>query len=131
MVGQLINDVLPHARIVHQTHEGRAQFHVGDILRHIAAHTAVHLLHPPSVAPAGDVGGERITFDVHKNGTDHYNSHKKIPFPDFYLDFNFIIHDFRAGIHLFSDFWAFDPAVGTDLPPLQQKTPGRMAGGPL
>ena len=78
MVGQLINDVLPHARIVHQTHKGRTQFHVGDILRHIAAHTAVHLLHPPSVAPAGDVGREGIALDIDKHRAHHDNTHGNV-----------------------------------------------------
>ena len=83
VVVQLLDDVQTHAGIIHQAHKGGPQLHVGDIFRHIAAHTAVHLLHTPGVSSAGDVSRERIPLDVHKNCADDYDSHTKKSFPDF------------------------------------------------
>ena len=55
---QFINNILPCASVIHQAYKGGAQLHVGDILRHIAAHTAVYLFYPPGVAPARNIGGK-------------------------------------------------------------------------
>ena len=75
MPGQLVNDVLAGAGVVHQTDEGGAQLNVGNVLRHVAADAAVDLLDPARVAPARDVGGQWIPLDVHKDCTDDYNAH--------------------------------------------------------
>ena len=75
VVVQFIDDVLTHAGIVHQTHEGGAQLHIGDVLRHVPAHTAMHLFNAAGVPSAGDVGGEGIALDVHENCADDYDSH--------------------------------------------------------
>ena len=83
VVVQLVDDVLPHAAVIHKAHEGGAQLHVGNVLRHVPAHAAVHLLHPPGVPSAGDVGGERIALDVHKNCADDYDSHSFDSFPKY------------------------------------------------
>ena len=83
VVVQFVDDVLPHAAVIHKAHEGGAQLHVGNVLRHIPAHAAVHLLHPPGVPSAGDVGGERIALDVHKNCADDYDSHSFDSFPKY------------------------------------------------
>ena len=81
VVGQLVDDVLPKAGFIHQPHKGGPQLHVGNVLRHVPAHAAVHLLHPPGIPPAGDVGGERIALDVHKNCTEYNDSHNlNVPF---------------------------------------------------
>ena len=79
MPGQLVNDVLAGAGVVHQTDEGGAQLDIGNVLRHVAADAAVDLLDPARVAPARDIGGQRIPLDVHKNRTDDYNAHKVTP----------------------------------------------------
>ena len=75
VVVQFIDDVLTHAGVVHQTHEGGAQLHIGDVLRHVPAHTAMHLFNAAGVPSAGDVGGEGIALDVHENCADDYDSH--------------------------------------------------------
>ena len=72
---QLADNILPRAAVVHKADKGRAQLHVGDILGHIAADAAVHLLDTARVAPARDIGGQRIPLDVHKNSADDYDSH--------------------------------------------------------
>ena len=74
---QLVDDVLSHAGVVHQTHKGGAQFHVGNILHHVAAYAAVYLLDASGVAPAGDIGGKGIALDIHKNSSDDYDTHKR------------------------------------------------------
>ena len=37
------------------------------VLHNVAAHAAVHLLHPAGVAPAGNVNVRGIALDVHKD----------------------------------------------------------------
>ena len=74
---QLVDDVLSHAGVVHQTHKGGAQLHVGNILHHVAAYAAVYLLNASGVAPAGDIGGKGIALDIHKNSSDDYDTHKR------------------------------------------------------
>ena len=74
---QLVDDVLSHAGVVHQTHKGGAQLHIGNILHHVAAHAAVYLLDASGVAPAGDIGGKGIALDIHKNSSDDYDAHKR------------------------------------------------------
>ena len=74
---QLVDDVLSHAGVIHQTHKGGAQLYVGDILHHVAAYTAVYLLDASGVAPAGDIGGKGIALDIHKNSSDDYDAHKR------------------------------------------------------
>ena len=51
--GQLVNDVLAGAGVVHQTDEGGAQLNIGNVLRHVAADTAVYLLDRPALRPPG------------------------------------------------------------------------------
>ena len=80
MVLQLVDHILSHAGVVHQTDKGRAQLYIGDILHHIAAHAAVYLLNAPGVASAGNVCRQGIAFDIHKNSTEHNDSHSKKPF---------------------------------------------------
>ena len=74
---QLVDDVLSHAGVVHQTHKGGAQLHVGNILHHVAAYAAVYLLDASGVAPAGDIGGKGIALDIYKNSSDDYDAHKR------------------------------------------------------
>ena len=57
MFGQLVDNVLAGAGVIHQADESGAQLHIGNILGHIAADAAVDLLDPAGVAPARDVGG--------------------------------------------------------------------------
>ena len=57
MSGQLVDNVLAGAGVIHQADESGAQLHIGNILGHIAADAAVDLLDPAGVAPARDVGG--------------------------------------------------------------------------
>ena len=45
-------------------HEGGAQFHIGDVLRHVSAYTAMHLFNAAGVPSAGDVGGEGIEMCI-------------------------------------------------------------------
>ena len=80
MVLQLVDHILSHAGVVHQTDKGRAQLYIGDILHHIAAHPAVYLLNAAGIAPARNIGGKGIAFDIHKNSTEHNDSHSKKPF---------------------------------------------------
>ena len=77
VVLQLVDDVLAHAGVVHQADEGGPQLHVGNVLHHIAAHAAVHLLDAAGIAPARDVGGKGVALDIHKNGSDDYDAHKR------------------------------------------------------
>ena len=101
MPGQLVNDVLTGAGVVHQTDEGGAQLDIGNVLRHVAADAAVYLLDPARVAPARDIGGQRIPLDVHKNRTDDYNAHKmppkKLILPVFYHTFDICANPARTG----------------------------------
>ena len=53
VVVQLVDDVLTHAGVVHQTHKGGAQLHIGDVLRHVPAHTAMHLFNAAAFRPPG------------------------------------------------------------------------------
>ena len=100
MPGQLVNDVLAGAGVVHQTDEGGAQLDIGNVLRHVAADAAVYLLDPARVAPARDIGGQRIPLDVHKNRTDDYNAHKMTPkkliLPVFYHTFDICANPART-----------------------------------
>ena len=79
MFGQLVDNVLAGAGVIHQADESGA--HIGNILGHIAADAAVDLLDPAGVAPARDVGGQRIAFNIHKHRTDDYDTHTKKSFP--------------------------------------------------
>ena len=101
MPGQLVNDVLTGAGVVHQTDEGGAQLNIGNVLRHVAADAAVYLLDPARVAPARDIGGQRIPLDVHKDRTDDYNAHKMTPkkliLPVFYHTFDICANPARTG----------------------------------
>ena len=76
---QFINHILPCASVIHQAYKGGAQLHVGDILRHIAAHTAVYLFYPPGVAPARNIGGKGVPLDINKNCADDNDPHAKRP----------------------------------------------------
>ena len=80
MVLQLVDHILSHAGVVHQTDKGRAQLYIGDILHHVAAHSAVYLLNAAGIAPARNIGGKGIAFDIHKNSTERNDSHSKKPF---------------------------------------------------
>ena len=80
VVLQLVDHILSHAGVVHQTDKGRAQLYIGDILHHVAAHSAVYLLNAAGIAPARNIGGKGIAFDIHKNSTEHNDSHSKKPF---------------------------------------------------
>ena len=53
--GQLVNDVLPGAGVVHKADKGGAQLHIGYVLDHVAADAAVYLLDAACVAAAGDI----------------------------------------------------------------------------
>ena len=77
--GQLVDDILTGAGFIHKADKGGAQLHIGNILGHIAADAAVYLLDPACVAPARYVGGQRIPLNIHKNSTDHNNTHGKVP----------------------------------------------------
>ena len=77
MIFQLVDHILSHAGVVHQTDKGRTQLYIGDILHHIAAHTAMHLFNAPGVASAGNVGRQGIPLDIHKNSSDDYDAHKR------------------------------------------------------
>ena len=101
MVAQLVDDILAHAGVVHQTHKGGAQLHIGDVLHDVAAHTTVYLLDPAGVAPARDVGGKGVPLDVHKNGSDDYDSHRKTFLQKY---FAFIIPTLYDRIHPFCHF---------------------------
>ena len=76
VVFQLVDDVLPHAGVIHQTDKGGAQLHIGDVLGHIAAHAAVHLLDAPGVAAARDISRKGVALDIHKNSSEYDDSHK-------------------------------------------------------
>ena len=75
MFGQLVDNVLAGAGVIHQADESGAQLHIGDVLRHVPAHTAMHLFNAAGVPSAGDVGGEGIALDVYENCADDYDSH--------------------------------------------------------
>jgi len=62
--------------VVHDADEDRSELHVGNVLGHVAAHAAVHRLHPPGVAPGGVVYVVREALDVQKHRADHYHRHK-------------------------------------------------------
>ncbi len=76
MIFQLVDHILSHAGVVHQAHKGGAQLHIGDILHHVAAHSAVYLLYPAGVAPARNIGGKGVPLDINKN-SDDYDAHKR------------------------------------------------------
>ena len=72
---QLVDDILADAGVVYQTDERGPQLHIGNVLRHVAAHTAVHLLYPAGIPSARDIGGEGIALDVHKHRANYNDSH--------------------------------------------------------
>ncbi len=43
--GQLVDDILTGAGFIHKADKGGAQLYIGNILHHVAAHSAVYLLH--------------------------------------------------------------------------------------
>ena len=75
VLSQLADDLLALGAPVHQTHEGGAQLHIGDILRHIAAHAAVDKLNGPGVAPGRQIQVVRKALDIHEDGTHDYDRH--------------------------------------------------------
>ena len=75
VVFQFVDDILPHAGVIHQTDEGGAQLHIGDILGHIAAHAAVHLLDTSGVAATRDISRKGVALDIHKNSSEYDDSH--------------------------------------------------------
>ena len=72
---ELAHHIRARAGVVHQTDEGRLQLDVGNVLHNVAAHAAVHLLHPAGVAPAGNVNVRGIALDVHKDRAQNDNTH--------------------------------------------------------
>ena len=72
---QLVDDILADAGVIYQTDERGPQLHIGNVLRHVAAHTAVHLLYPAGIPSARDIGGEGIALDVHKHRANYNDSH--------------------------------------------------------
>ena len=75
MILQFLNHIHTVAALVHKADEGRPQFAVGDILRHVSAHTAVHPLHPSGVPPSGDKITVGIALHIHKDSADDHNTH--------------------------------------------------------
>ena len=71
MIAQLFQNILAVAAFVGQAQQGGPQLAVGNILRHIPAHTAVLPLHPPHIAPCGNKGRLRVALDIHKDHADH------------------------------------------------------------
>ena len=79
VVAQLAHDVLAEAGVVDKAHKCRAQLDIRDILGHVAAHAARHLLDAPGVAPAGDIDVLRIALDVHEHRAQYNNAHRNPP----------------------------------------------------
>ena len=75
MADQISDDIIAEARLIHHAQKGGPQFHIGDILHHIAAYAAVHLHHAPHIPASRDILREGISLDVHKCCSDHHNSH--------------------------------------------------------
>ena len=63
------------AAFVHQGNKGRLQPQVSDILRDVAADTAMHIFHPPGIPAAGNIGARGITLDVHKDRSENDSAH--------------------------------------------------------
>ena len=75
---ELAEHGLPLLGVVDHGDEARTQLDVGDILGDVAAHAAVHELHPAGVAPGGNVAVIRETLDVHKDVAYYDDRHGEI-----------------------------------------------------
>ena len=83
---QLADDFLADAVLVHQTDVGGPQLHVGNVLRHVAAHAAVNLLDPTDVPTLGNILVHGEPLRVHEHRADDYNTHARKP-PVIYICF--------------------------------------------
>ena len=75
MTFQLVDDILADAGIINNTHIGRPQFQIGNILCHIAADTAMYLDDSADISAGRDVLVDRITLDIDKHCTKDNDSH--------------------------------------------------------
>ena len=74
MVAQLVYDLFALGRIVDKADEGGAQLYIGDVLRDVAADSAVNYLDLTGVAPGRDVLILRKSFYVNKHRA--YNNYR-------------------------------------------------------
>ena len=80
VVAQLLQYRFPLGVIVHQADEPGPQLHIGNVLRYIPAHAAVDKLHPPGVAPGGDIVVLREALHIHKHRANDHNRHTAFSF---------------------------------------------------
>ena len=73
---QLVDDIRADARMIHHADKGRPQFHIGDILRHIAAYPAIDLHDPSDIAAGRNILRQGIPFDINKYCPENNNTHK-------------------------------------------------------
>ena len=78
VVFELADHLRPFGGVVHHAHKAGAQFHIGDILHHVAANAAVDDLHRAGVAPGGDILVVGKALDVHKYVADDDDRHRSI-----------------------------------------------------
>ena len=71
---ELLDDVRTETAVVDHTDQRRAQLDIGDILRNIAAYSAVYLYDPARIPSGRDILRQRIPFDIHKCCADHHDS---------------------------------------------------------
>ena len=75
MRAELADDFLARAVVVDETHVGRAELDVRDVLGDVSADAAVYLLDIPDVSALRNILVHGESLDIHKDGSDDNNTH--------------------------------------------------------